>query len=243
MPLLSIPFQLTTLLTTLLTINSRLINQGLGNLYFCHMEHFSSKLLEDAIQSFQSLPGIGRKTATRMVLHMLKQDKNLVEQFAGNLQRLRLEIQYCQSCHNLSDQQTCNICADQRRDKSIICIVEDVRDVMAIENTQQYAGVYHVLGGKISPMDGIGPSDLFIDTLIEKISSGVVSEVILALSTTMEGETTSFYIYKKIQDLPVTISTIARGISFGDELEYADEVTLGRSILQRTPYENTLVKQ
>lgn len=207
------------------------------------MEQFSSKLLEDAIQSFQSLPGVGRKTATRMVLHLLKLDKNLVEQFAGNLQKLRLEIQYCQSCHNLSDQPICNICSDQRRDKSIICVVEDVRDVMAIENTQQFTGVYHVLGGKISPMDGVGPSDLFIESLLDKINAGLVSEVILALSTTMEGETTSFYVYKKIQDFSITISTIARGISFGDELEYADEVTLGRSILQRTPYENTLVKQ
>lgn len=206
------------------------------------MEQFSSKLLEDAIQSFQGLPGVGRKTATRMVLHLLKLDKNQVEQFAQSLHKLRLEIQYCKQCHNLSDQPICNICADEKRDASVICVVEDVRDVMAIENTQQYKGVYHVLGGKISPMDGIGPNDLFIETLTEKIHSGEVKEVILALSTTMEGETTSFYLYKKIQDSKITISTIARGISFGDELEYADEVTLGRSILQRTPYENSLVK-
>lgn len=206
------------------------------------MEQFSSKLLEDAIQSFQGLPGVGRKTATRMVLHLLKLDKNQVEHFAQSLHKLRLEIQYCNQCHNLSDQPVCNICSDQKRDATLICVVEDVRDVMAIENTQQYKGVYHVLGGKISPMDGIGPNDLFIDTLSDKINSGIVKEVILALSTTMEGETTSFYLYKKIQDSKVTISTIARGISFGDELEYADEVTLGRSILQRTPYENSLVK-
>src|SRR5687768_6939210 len=207
------------------------------------MEQFSSKLLEDAIQSFQGLPGVGRKTATRMVLHLLKLDKTQVEQFAQNLHKLRLEIQYCQQCHNLSDQPVCNICSDQKRDPSTICVVEDVRDVMAIENTQQYKGVYHVLGGKISPMDGVGPTDLFIETLTDKVNGGSVKEVILALSTTMEGETTSFYLYKKIHESPVTISTIARGISFGDELEYADEVTLGRSILQRTPYENTLAKQ
>lgn len=206
------------------------------------MEQFSSKLLEDAIQSFQGLPGVGRKTATRMVLHLLKLEKNQVEHFAQSLHRLRLEIQYCNQCHNLSDQPVCNICADEKRDSSTICVVEDVRDVMAIENTQQYKGVYHVLGGKISPMDGVGPTDLFIETLTDKVKGGEVKEVILALSTTMEGETTSFYLYKKIQESPVTISTIARGISFGDELEYADEVTLGRSILQRTPYENTLAK-
>lgn len=206
------------------------------------MEQFSSKLLEDAIQSFQGLPGVGRKTATRMVLHLLKLDKSQVEQFAQSLHKLRSEIQYCSNCHNLSDQPICNICSDQKRDASLLCVVEDVRDVMAIENTHQFKGVYHVLGGKISPMDGIGPSDLFIDTLTDKVNNGLVKEVILALSTTMEGETTSFYLYKKIQDAPVTISTIARGISFGDELEYADEVTLGRSILQRTPYENTLAK-
>jgi recombination protein RecR len=207
------------------------------------MEQFSSKLLEDAIQSFQGLPGVGRKTATRMVLHLLKLEKTQVEHFAQNLHKLRLEIQYCQQCHNLSDQPICNICVDEKRDATIVCVVEDVRDVMAIENTQQYKGVYHVLGGKISPMDGVGPTDLFIETLTDKVNSGVVKEVILALSTTMEGETTSFYLYKKIQESTVTISTIARGISFGDELEYADEVTLGRSILQRTPYENTLAKQ
>lgn len=206
------------------------------------MEQFSSKLLEDAIQSFQGLPGVGRKTATRMVLHLLKLEKNQVEHFAQSLHKLRLEIQYCNQCHNLSDQPVCNICADEKRDSSTICVVEDVRDVMAIENTQQYKGVYHVLGGKISPMDGVGPTDLFIETLTDKVNGGSVKEVILALSTTMEGETTSFYLYKKIQESPVTISTIARGISFGDELEYADEVTLGRSILQRTPYENTLAK-
>lgn len=207
------------------------------------MEQFSSKLLEDAIQSFQGLPGVGRKTATRMVLHLLKLDKIQVENFAESLHKLRLEIQYCTQCHNLSDQPLCNICTDEKRDASTICVVEDVRDVMAIENTQQYKGVYHVLGGKISPMDGIGPSDLFIETLTDKVNGGIIKEVILALSTTMEGETTSFYLYKKIQDSSVTISAIARGISFGDELEYADEVTLGRSILQRTPYENTLAKQ
>lgn len=207
------------------------------------MEQFSSKLLEDAIQSFQSLPGVGRKTATRMVLHLLKQDRHLVEQFAGNLQKLRNNIQYCTSCHNLSDKEVCHICADSKRNKSVICVVEDVRDVMAIENTHQFNGIYHVLGGKISPMEGIGPSDLFIETLVDKINLNEITEVILALSTTMEGETTSFYIFKKIHHGNITISTIARGISFGDELEYADEVTLGRSILQRTPYENTLVKQ
>lgn len=207
------------------------------------MEQFSSKLLEDAIQSFQGLPGVGRKTATRMVLHLLKLDKLQVEQFANSLHKLRQEIQYCSKCHNLSDQPICHICQDSKRDPSVVCVVEDIRDVLAIENTHQYNGVYHVLGGKISPMDGIGPADLFIDTLVDKVNSDEVSEVILALSTTMEGETTSFYVFKKIQDANVNITTIARGISFGDELEYADEVTLGRSILQRTPYESTLVKE
>lgn len=207
------------------------------------MEQFTSKLLEDAIQSFQGLPGVGRKTATRMVLHLLKLDKNQVEQFAHSLHKLRQEIQYCNQCHNLSDEQVCSICANPARDKSVICVVEDVRDVMAIENTHQFKGVYHVLGGKISPMDGVGPADLFIDSLVHKVQTGEVKEVILALSTTMEGETTSFYIYKKIQGAPAVISAIARGIAFGDELEYADELTLGRSILQRTPYETTLTNR
>lgn len=204
------------------------------------MEQFSSKLLEAAIQSFQGLPGVGRKTATRMVLHMLKWDLNQVAQLSEAVFKLKSDIKYCKQCYNLSDDEVCNICSDLRRDISTVCVVEDIRDVLAIENTMQYKGLYHVLGGKISPMDGIGPSDLYIDALIDKCATEQVKEIILALSTTIEGDTTNFYIFKKIQHFPIKITTIARGISVGDELEYADEVTLGRSILHRTPYETSL---
>lgn len=204
------------------------------------MEQFSSKLLEAAIQSFQGLPGVGRKTATRMVLHMLKWDLNQVAQLSEAVFKLKSDIKYCKQCYNLSDDEVCNICSDLRRDVSTVCVVEDIRDVLAIENTMQYKGLYHVLGGKISPMDGIGPSDLYIDALIDKCATEQVKEIILALSTTIEGDTTNFYIFKKIQHFPIKITTIARGISVGDELEYADEVTLGRSILHRTPYETSL---
>lgn len=206
------------------------------------MEGFSSKLLEDAVNEFARLPGIGKKTATRLVLHLLKKEITDVEKFSKSILRLKSEAHYCSSCYTISDEKTCQICADINRDHQLVCVVEDIRDVIAIENTHQYRGVYHVLGGKISPMDGIGPSDLQIESLINRIQQGNVNEVILALSTTMEGDTTNFYIFRKINGLPVQVTTIARGISFGDELEYADELTLGRSILNRMPFEKTLVR-
>ncbi len=206
------------------------------------MREFSNNLLEEAVNAFASLPGIGKKTAMRLVLHLLKQDKDEVSRFGNAFIDLRNQIQYCKHCHNISAQTVCDICSNTARNKHVICVVEDIRDVFAIENTKQFNGMYHVLGGKISPMDGIGPSDLNIQTLIEKVNSETVEEVILALSATMEGDTTNFYIYKKIAPAAVKITTIARGVSFGDELEYADELTLGRSILQRTLYEQSLVK-
>jgi len=204
--------------------------------------NFSSKLLENAVNEFAKLPGVGQRTALRLVLHLLNQDKTEVSQFTEALNRLKEEIRFCQSCYNISDVAVCEICASQKRDHSIICVVEDTRDVMAIENTAQYQGSYHVLGGLISPMDGIGPSDLNIEPLLERLKAGEVKEVILALSATMEGDTTIFFLYKKLKDLPVQISTIARGIAFGGELEYVDEITLGRSIATRIPYENSLLK-
>ncbi|HEY1009362.1 MAG: recombination mediator RecR [Daejeonella sp.] len=204
--------------------------------------NFSSKLLENAVNEFTTLPGIGQKTALRLVLHLLNQPQAEVEKFSDTLLRLRNEIRFCEVCHNISDQKICEICSAVKRDKSLICIVEDTRDVMAIENTGQYHGVYHVLGGLISPMDGIGPSDLKIESLADRVRKGEVTEVILALSTTMEGDTTIFYLYKKLKDSGVQISAIARGIAFGGELEYVDEITLGRSIATRVPYENTLAK-
>jgi len=206
------------------------------------MEGFPSKLLEEAINQFAGLPGIGKKTATRLVLHLLKQEKHEVDNFGTALIRLRNEAQYCSRCNTISDTPLCHICSDAGREQAIVCVVEDIRDVIAIENTHQYRGLYHVLGGKISPMEGVGPSDLFIDNLVERAASGEVKEVILALSTTMEGDTTNFYIYRKISAYPLNITAIARGIAFGDELEYADEVTLGRSILNRTPYEKSLAR-
>jgi recombination protein RecR len=202
--------------------------------------NFSSRFIEEAVTEFSKLPGVGRKTALRFVLHLLKKDKKEVQTFGEAFIRLRNELKYCQLCHNISDHTVCEICSNPSRDHSIICVVEDIRDVMAIENTSQYRGVYHVLGGIISPMDGIGPGDLNIESLVSKTADGKILEVIMALSTTMEGDTTNFYIYKRLKDFPLRISTIARGISIGDELEYADEVTLGRSILNRTPYENSL---
>lgn len=204
--------------------------------------NFSSKLLESAVSEFAKLPGVGQRTALRLVLHLLNQPEPEVSQFTSTLNRLRQEIRFCESCHNISDQQVCEICSSYKRDQSIICVVEDTRDVMAIENTAQYQGVYHVLGGLISPMDGIGPSDLKIDQLVERVQKGEIKEVILALSATMEGDTTIFFLYKKLKDLPVQVSTIARGIAFGGELEYVDEITLGRSIATRVPYENSLLK-
>jgi recombination protein RecR len=206
---------------------------------FVSME-FSSKLIEKAVNEMSQLPGIGKRTALRLVLHMLKQPKEQVTFLSQALLSMREEIKYCNSCHNISDSETCEICANKNRNHQIICIVEDIRDVMAIENTGQFRGIYHVLGGKISPIDGVGPSQLNISSLVEKVKLGQVSEIIFALSSTMEGDTTNFYIYKQIAESSIIVSTIARGISVGDELEYADEVTLGRSILQRVPFEKSL---
>mgnify|MGYP000577760991 FL=1 len=199
---------------------------------------FSSKLLEAAVNEMAQLPGIGKRTALRLVLHLLKQPKEQTVFLSNALTTFREEIKYCESCHTISDIALCEICSNVKRNHQLICVVEDVRDVMAIENTGQYRGIYHVLGGKISPMDGIGPSQLKINSLIEKVNSGKVEELIFALSSTMEGDTTNFYIYKQIKDSNIVTSTIARGIAVGDELEYADEVTLGRSILQRIPFES-----
>ena len=199
---------------------------------------YSSQLLEKAVQEFSKLPGIGRKTALRLVLWMLRQEETEVEQFAETIHRMKQEIKYCHICHNISDTDTCPICSDPRRDAQTICVVENVQDVMAIENTMQYKGLYHVLGGVISPMDGMGPSDIEIDSLVNRVAESHVKEVILALSPTMEGDTTNFYIYRKLVPYgDVKISIIARGVSVGNELEYTDEITLGRSILNRTLFE------
>ena len=204
--------------------------------------NFSSKLLENAVNEFAQLPGIGQKTALRLVLHLLDQPTGDVTRFSESLTRLKNDIQYCQVCRNISDQPICEICASQKRDRSLVCVVEDTRDVMAIENTNQYTGLYHVLGGLISPIDGVGPSDLNIEPLVERVRQGEIGEIILALSATMEGDTTIFYMYKKLKDFQVKITTIARGIAFGGEIEYVDEVTLGRSIATRVLYQNSLLK-
>ncbi|MFP2996561.1 recombination mediator RecR [Spongiivirga sp. MCCC 1A20706] len=201
---------------------------------------FSSKLLENAVNEVSMLPGIGKRTALRLVLHLLRQPESQTAQLTDALTKFRNEIKLCQSCHNISDISVCEICSNPNRDKATICVVEDVRDVMAIENTAQFRGLYHVLGGKISPMDGIGPHDLTIESLVRKVKEGEVSELIFALSSTIEGDTTNFYIYKQLEGTAVKTSTIARGIAVGDELEYADEVTLGRSIINRVPFENSL---
>ncbi len=201
---------------------------------------FSSKLLERAVNEMSQLPGIGKRTALRLVLHMLRQPKEHIFALSESLQTMRNDVKFCKSCHNISDTEICEICSSPHRKEDIICVVEDVRDVMAIENTSSFKGLYHVLGGKISPMDGIGPHDLNIDSLINKVKEGKITELVFALSSTMEGDTTNFYIYKQIQDYNVFTSTIARGISVGDELEYADEITLGRSILNRIPFESSL---
>ncbi|MBQ9559628.1 MAG: recombination protein RecR [Bacteroidaceae bacterium] len=204
------------------------------------MQHYPSQLLERAVEEFSKLPGIGGKTAMRLVLHLLRQDVKAVEVFGQSVIRLRQEVKFCQTCHNISDTDTCEICANPRRDHATICVVENIQDVMAIENTQQYRGVYHVLGGVISPMDGIGPSDLQIGSLVERVGEGNIAEVILALSPTMEGDTTNFYIYRKLADTGVKISVIARGVAQNDELQYTDEVTLGRSIVNRTLFDVNL---
>ncbi|SHI32721.1 DNA replication and repair protein RecR [Mesonia phycicola] len=201
---------------------------------------FSSKLLENAVHEMAQLPGIGKRTALRLVLHLLRQPEEQTTHLAKALVDLKTEVKFCKNCHNISDFDLCEICANPNREKSLVCVVEDIRDVMAIENTSQYRGLYHVLGGKISPMDGVGPNQLNITTLIDKVKREEVTEIIFALSSTMEGDTTNFYIYKQLEDYKITTSTIARGIGVGDELEYADEVTLGRSILNRVPFENSL---
>lgn len=201
---------------------------------------FSSKLLENAVIEMSQLPGIGKRTALRLVLHLLRQPEGQTNALADALKKMRSEIKFCKSCYNISDSDICEICANPHRTNEIICVVEDIRDVMAIENTSSFRGLYHVLGGKISPMDGIGPHDLNIQPLIEKIKAGTVKELIFALGSTMEGDTTNFYIYRQIQDFDIITSTIARGISVGNELEYTDEVTLGRSIINRIPFEASL---
>lgn len=199
-------------------------------------QSYPSALLEEAIQAFHQLPGIGKKTALRLVLHLLRQDDEQVDAFCSALSKLKKEVKYCQVCHNISDTDICPICSNPQRDSQCICVVENIREVMAVEATQQFHGLYHVLGGLIAPMDGIGPNDLEIGSLIERVAGGQVKEVILALSATSEGDATSFYIYRKLSAYPLQISVLARGISVGDELEYADELTLGRSIINRTPF-------
>lgn len=206
------------------------------------MEEYPSKLLTNAVEQFSSLPGVGKRTAMRLALFLLKQEVHEVNKFGEAFIKLRNEIQYCESCFNISEEIRCTICSNALRDDTTLCVVEDVRDVMAIENTGQFKGHYHVLGGIISPMDGIGPSDIRIEELVERVRGSEIKEVIMALSTTMEGDTTNFYIFKRLKEFPVNISAIARGIAIGDELEYADELTLGRSLLNRVPYENTLAR-
>lgn len=201
---------------------------------------YSSTLLEAAVNEISQLPGIGKRTALRLALHLLKQPESQTRQLSEILIRLRSQVKFCKNCHNISDAEVCEICSNPYRNTALICVVEDIRDVMAIENTGQYRGVYHVLGGKISPVDGIGPGDLTIHSLVEKVKSGTVEELIFALSSTMEGDTTNFYIFKQVENYPILTTTIARGIAVGDELQYADEVTLGRSILHRVPFENSL---
>jgi recombination protein RecR len=197
---------------------------------------FPSKLLENAVNEFASLPGIGRKTAFRLVMNLLRRNLEDVKRFGESIVRLHSEIHYCKICHNISDTEICNICSDKKRDNSMVCVVENIQDVIAIENTRQYKGLYHVLGGIISPIDGIGPSDLKIDSLEEKVKTSGIREVIFALSTTMEGDTTNYYLYKRLNKYSVNLTTLARGVAIGDELEYTDEITLGRSIMNRTPF-------
>lgn len=199
-------------------------------------QQYPSVLLEKAVEEFAKLPGIGRKTAMRLVLHLLRQDVVTVEAFGNSIITLKNEVKYCRVCHNISDTEVCRICSTPSRDASTVCVVETIRDVMAVENTQQFRGLYHVLGGIISPMEGISPSDLQIDSLVRRVEEGGVKEIVLALSSTMEGDTTNFYIFRKLAGMDVKLSVIARGISIGDELEYTDEVTLGRSIVNRVPF-------
>jgi recombination protein RecR len=203
---------------------------------------YTSRLLEKAVNEFSKLPGIGRKTALRLVLHLLRQDVSESESLASSLLQLRKEIHHCKICHNISDQEICQVCSNPVRDRSVICVVENIRDVMAIESTQQYTGVYHVLGGILSPMDGIGPANLTVSSLAERVSSGEAREIILALSATMEGDATNFFIYRKLAEYEVKITALARGVAVGDELEFTDEITLGRSLLNRTLFEDSLRK-
>jgi recombination protein RecR len=198
--------------------------------------NFPSKLIENAVEELAKLPGIGRKTALRLVLHLLKSENEDTTSLASALEKMRSEVTYCRTCHNISDTEICNICANPLRDHSLLCVVSDIRDVIAIENTGQYQGIYHVLGGVISPIEGVGPNDLHIKSLVERLPGSEIKEVLLAVSPTMEGDTTAFYITRKLRDFPVKITTIARGVPVGGELEYADEITLGRSILERTSY-------
>ncbi|MAP54745.1 recombination mediator RecR [Altibacter sp.] len=201
---------------------------------------FSSKLLENAVYEMSQLPGIGKRTALRLVLHLLKQPQDQTRRLSGSLLQMRESINFCKNCHNISDVVLCEICSNPNRNERLVCVVEDIRDVMAIENTSQYRGHYHVLGGKISPMDGVGPGELNISSLVEKVKTGSIDELIFALSSTMEGDTTNFFIFKQVEPYNITTTTIARGIAVGDELEYADEVTLGRSIVNRIPFESSL---
>ena len=209
--------------------------------YF-YMVEFSSKIIEQAVAAFSQLPGVGKKTALRYVLHIVKQDTRAVQSLSAVIQSLKSDLKYCSRCHNISESELCLICSNSSREASLICVVQDYRDVLAIENTSLFKGHYHVLGGLISPLDGIGPSNLNIDSLLEKLADGGVKEIILALNANMEGETTSFYLFKKVASFPIRLSTIARGVSVGDELEYADEVTLGRSIVNRIPFDTVMKK-
>jgi len=206
------------------------------------VNNFPSKLVEDAVNELSRLPGIGRKTALRLALHLLRKDVHVARNLGNAIIQMREHINFCKSCHNISDSDLCHVCANPYRDKNIICVIEDVRDMIAIENTGQYTGVYHILGGVISPMDGIGPDNLNIQTLVNKINQNPVKEIILALRTTIEGDTTNYYLYKKIKNDHVKVSVIARGVAIGDELEYTDEITLGRSIINRTPYETLMIE-
>lgn len=207
-----------------------------------NIERYPSKLLEAAVNEFSRLPGIGRKSALRMVLHLLRQSEEAVTAFGESIIRLRSEIKHCTICHNISDSETCNICANPARNSSVICVVENIRDVMLLENTHQYNGLYHVLNGIISPMDGVGPNELEISSLIDRVEHSEIVEIIFALPTTMEGDTTNFYIFRKLKDKPVRLTTLARGVAVGDDLEYTDEITLGRSLVNRVPYESSLGK-
>lgn len=199
-------------------------------------DQFSSKLLEEAVHQISSLPGVGKKSALRLVLHLLNRSEEDVERFANAFVRLKKEVKFCRCCHNISDTDICEICSDKSRNPKIICVVQDLKDVMSIEATQQFRGLYHVLGGVISPIDGIGPNDLTIESLVKRVREEPIDEVVLALSTTMEGDTTAYYIYRRLENLGINITTLARGVATGDELHYADEVTLGRSIVERRPY-------